>query len=72
MYNTAATYSLKGDADEAFRWLGRLKQGGKFNLSDIGVDADLTTLKDDPRFVKLYPTPAEYADPFVERIGYLS
>jgi len=65
-YDLAATHALKGETDEAFDWLERLKKSGEFNLSDVGLDTDLESLKDDPRFGKLYPSPEEFADPFVE------
>ncbi len=66
MYNTGATYALKGEADKAFEWLERLRDTAEFNLTGIGVDADLASLKGDPRFDDLFPTMAEFAEPFVE------
>ncbi len=60
-----------GTPDAYFEWLERLEATGKYNLSDIGIDADLKTIKEDPRFQKLYPTPEEFADPFVERTAIL-
>ena len=66
MYNMSATYALAGDADKAFEWLERLHATGEFNLTGIGIDSDLNSVKDDPRFQKLFPTAGELADPFVE------
>jgi hypothetical protein len=66
MYDTGATYALKGEPDNAFAWLERLHETARFNLTGIGIDPDLASLKDDPRFGELFPTPAEFAAPFVE------
>lgn len=66
IYNTAATYALMGNIDDAFDRLGRLRDSGEFNLTGIGVDPDLDNLEGDPRFPELFPTPEEFANPFVE------
>lgn len=66
LYGIGMTYALKGDKDEAFSWLMKARESGKVNMTNVGIDPKAQSLKDDPRFQALYPTPEEYADPFVE------
>jgi len=67
-YNAACLYALKGDKEEAFKLLRQLRESGAFDMSLVLSDEDLKTLKDDPRFDKLIPKPAEFANPFVEKV----
>ncbi len=66
MYNAGLAYALKGDADEAFKWLGGAQATGKLDMTQIGLDPDAESLRDDPRYRGFFPTPQEYADPFTE------
>jgi hypothetical protein len=66
LYNMGASWARKGDADRALEWLGKARATRKYDMTQIENDADLTTLKTDPRFVALRPVPADFADPFVE------
>ena len=68
MYNAGLAYALKGDNDEAFTWLGRAQATGKLNMTQIGLDPDAESLRGDPRYRSLFPTPQEYADPFTEPV----
>ncbi|MGD8377594.1 MAG: tetratricopeptide repeat protein, partial [Acidobacteriota bacterium] len=49
-YNLACAYALKGDADEAFRWLEELQDRGFRGLDALRTDPDLEPLRGDPRF----------------------
>jgi hypothetical protein len=71
IYNTAVTYALQGDKDAAFAWLAKAKATNKLDISQITVDADLVSLKDDPRFAALLPKAKDFAEPFVEKVKIL-
>jgi len=66
LYNIAMIHALEGDKDAAFEWLEKARATKKVDLTQIGTDADAVSLKDDPRFARLFPSKAEFADPFVE------
>jgi hypothetical protein len=53
MYNLACVYSLKGDRDEAVRWLERAISAGFENREALRTDPDLNNLREDPRFIRL-------------------
>lgn len=65
-YNLAVAYAMAGDKDQAFTWLARTRSTEKIDMSQLAVDADLVSLRDDPRFGALLPTPEDFARPFVE------
>jgi Tetratricopeptide repeat/FG-GAP repeat/FG-GAP-like repeat len=67
-FNLGTAWALKGDADRAFAWLGKAKATGRFDMTQMEVDADLAAIKADPRFAALLPTPADFAHPFVEPV----
>lgn len=66
MYNVGMVHALKGDRDRAFEWLLRAKATGRVNLTNIAFDTDAESLRTDPRYARLFPSPEEYADPFLE------
>lgn len=66
-YNSACVYALKNDKEAAFKALRQLRESGSFDMSLILADDDLKSLRNDPRFDKLIPKPAEFANPFVEK-----
>lgn len=68
LYNAACVYALKGEKDEAFKLLQRVRQTGNIDMSLVTGDADLKTLRDDPRFPMLLPKPEDFADPFIEKV----
>jgi hypothetical protein len=68
LYNTGVVHALQGQKDAAFDWLGKAKATGKVDMTQIAVDDDLATVRDDPRFAALLPTRDELAHPFVERV----
>jgi tetratricopeptide (TPR) repeat protein len=53
MYNLACVYSLKGDRDEAVRWLERAVSAGFENREALRTDPDLNNIREDPRFLRL-------------------
>src|SRR5512135_2473257 len=71
LYNTGVAYALEGNKDEAFVWLGRAKDTGKIDMTQIQVDEDLASLSSDPRFHALLPEPEQFAHPFVEAVRVL-
>jgi len=68
MYNMGAAYALKQNADAAFEWLAKAKATRKLDMTQIDGDANLASLKSDPRFRALLPTPEDFANPFVEPV----
>lgn len=71
LYNIGVVYAFKGDRDRAFEWLGKAKGTRKIDMTQIQQDADLASLRDDPRFAALLPTAADFAQPFVEDVKIL-
>ena len=68
MFNAACVYALKGDKEEAFKLLQALRDSGNFDMDLVKTNADLASLRDDPRFATLFPKPEDFANPFVERV----
>jgi len=57
-YNLACAYSLNGDKDKAFEWLGLAMDAGFTNTELIRTDTDLNNIRDDARFAE-FPKLAE-------------
>ncbi|MEZ4415931.1 MAG: tetratricopeptide repeat protein [Gemmatimonadota bacterium] len=70
-YFTGLSYAAEGDLDHAFERLQHVKEGGAFNLTQIGLVPQAAVLRKDPRYASLFPTAAEYASPFVEPVRIL-
>ncbi|MFQ5570251.1 MAG: tetratricopeptide repeat protein [Rhodothermales bacterium] len=70
-YGLGIVHALKQDKDEAFHWLMRARDSGQVNMTRIGVDPNAQNLRDDPRYEQLFPTPEDYADPFVEPVAII-
>ena len=68
LYNLGTAYAVKQDANAAFEWLGRAKATRKLDMTQIDSDPNLSSLKADPRFQALRPTPGDFAQPFVETV----
>jgi len=66
LYNLGCLHALGGEPDRALEFLGKAKATRKIDMAQIEVDADLASLKADPRFAALLPKPADFADSFVE------
>jgi hypothetical protein len=54
-----------GNLDRAFEWLARAKAAG-MDVTAVDLDPAGEVLRDDPRYVALFPSAAAYDDPFVE------
>lgn len=60
-----------GQMDQAFETLLRAKASGTVNMTNIGLAPQAAGLRMDRRYRSLFPTPEEYADPFVEDVEIL-
>ena len=67
-YSLGTVYAVKQDANAAFEWLGRARATRKLDMTSIDSDPNLSSLKADPRFHALLPTPDDFARPFVETV----
>ena len=70
-YSLGVVRALAGDADGAFEWLAQAKKSRRIDMTQIDGDAQLASLKRDPRFAALHPAPADFAEPFVEPVKIL-
>ncbi len=70
-FQLGVIYTVKKDVDEAFKWLDKARDSGQIDVTQIGANPKSAILRADPRFAKLFPSAAEYADPFVERVKVL-
>jgi hypothetical protein len=68
LFNAAGIHALKGNTDEAFKLLQQLRDTGSFDMDQLKTNADLQSLRADSRFEKLFPKPADFANPFVEPV----
>ncbi len=71
VYNIGAVYAVKGDKDRAFDWLGKARATKKIDMTQMETDADVASLREDPRYAALLPTPADFTAPFVEDVKIL-
>jgi serine/threonine-protein kinase len=70
-YWTASAYAMMGDRDEAFRWLERAVALGNENKAWFESDRNLSTLRDDTRFIGLMQkieTQTEHLDDWRQHI----
>lgn len=49
-YNVACVHALRNDKDKAFAWLDKAVAAGFANIEHVNDDADMDSLRDDPRF----------------------
>jgi hypothetical protein len=68
LYSLGAAFAARQDINAAFEWLGRAKATRKLDMTQIDSDSNLSSLKADPRFHALLPTPEDFAQPFVETV----
>ena len=71
LYALGVVNALRMQPDEAFRWLEKAKASRKIDMTQMEADADLASLKSDPRFAKLLPAPHDFENPFVEQVKIL-
>ncbi len=71
LYNAGLMYALLGNRDSAFALLFRAQDTRRIDLTQIGADSDAASLRDDPRYQRLFPTADEFAHPFVEPVTLL-
>lgn len=57
-YNIACVHAFRGEADQAFEWLGKAVENRDGGLSDITVDIEFRKIRRDPRWL-----------PFLRSIG---
>ena len=70
-YGLGASYAALHDAEHAFEWLGRARASRRYDMTQATQDKNLAALRSDPRFAQLLPTPADFAQPFVESVSIL-
>ncbi len=71
LYNLGLAYALKGDRDQAFAWLAKAKETHRWDMTQIEAAPELSSLKGDPRFLRLLPTRNDFDLPFVEPVKIL-
>lgn len=69
-FGMAAAHAVNGDADAAFTWLTKARDA-RLDMTRIETDPDLAPLRRDPRFARLRPMEAAFANPFVEDVTVL-
>ncbi|MDQ2765853.1 MAG: FG-GAP-like repeat-containing protein [Gemmatimonadota bacterium] len=68
MFNLAGVYALKGNKDSAFALLAKTRASKNYDMTQLDVDSVYASLRGDPRYSPLLPTPKDFADPFVEKV----
>ncbi len=71
LYRSGLALARLDRPDEAFEALEAAKATGTFEITQVGLSPDVESLRDDPRFAALFPTDAEFADPFAEDVEIL-
>jgi len=61
----AMAQAQAGHVDRAFDWLARARAAGT-DVTAVDLDPAADALRGDARYASLFPTDAEYGDPFVE------
>ncbi|MEP5613020.1 MAG: tetratricopeptide repeat protein, partial [Cyclobacteriaceae bacterium] len=65
-FNLGVAYALSSDLDKSFEKLIQVKESNALNLTVIGLSPAAAVLSKDARYELLFPSKAEYADPFTE------
>ena len=68
LYGIGVAHAARHETDAAFSWLGKAKATRRLDMTAMQNDAHLAGLRDDPRYAALLPTPADFANPFVENV----
>ena len=64
MIQLGLVHAARGELDDAFAWLEKAKT--RTDITSIALNPVSENLREDPRYQKLFPTPADYEDSFVE------
>jgi len=67
-FNVAAAYAGKQDRERAFEWLQKARDSRQVDMSQLDATREFDAIRKDPRFAKLRPTDADFANPFVEEV----
>ena len=68
LFGLAVVAAAGGDRDTAFAWLEKARATRKIDMTEIDVTREFESLRTDPRFAKLRPSPEDFRDPFVEPV----
>jgi hypothetical protein len=71
LYTMGAAFAQKQEVAHAFAWLEKARATRQVDMSQMDVDANLAALRADPRYARLRPTDADFANPFVEPVTIL-
>jgi hypothetical protein len=71
LYAIGLMNAVDGRPDSAFHYLQVAKATGRTNMTRIDLDPRSASLREDPRYQALFPTEAEFADPFLEDVTIL-
>lgn len=66
LLNGGLAHAQAGDLDGAFEWLTRARDVAGVDVTTVDIDPAAPLLRGDPRYRDLFPSDAEFADPFVE------
>ena len=66
LYSVGLSYAFLDQDDQAFEWLLKAKETGAVLLNNIDRTPAAANIRTDTRYSMLFPTEAEYSDPFVE------
>ena len=68
LFNLAGVYALEGKKDTAFALLAKIRAAHNYDMTQLDVDSAYASLRADPRYQRLLPTAADFANPFVENV----
>jgi hypothetical protein len=68
LYGIGAAYAKRNEDDAAFVWLGKASATRKLDMTQMQNDANLVSLRNDPRYTALLPKPEDFTNPFVEKV----
>jgi len=71
LYRSGLALARLDRPDEAFDALAEAKADGTFDVTAIGLSPDAATLRDDPRYVEVFPSPEVFDRPFAEDVEIL-
>jgi hypothetical protein len=71
LYMLGVLYAAKGNAEQAFIWLGRARATHRYDMTQLSQDSEVKDLRKDPRYAALLPKPEEFKHPFVESVKIL-